>query len=132
MRTKPNMAEPDAPESVGQDTGFSYYMIRIQRPGPVRPATLSGVIERLGTGEKRFFADGAQLLDRLGYRYAYEMSHDPRFQNRSWDEVEADMRRDYGTWSQQHGYRHTDSDWDRMRNQLREWWDTDRQAQRAA
>lgn len=66
MRTEPDMTDRGAPESEGQDTGFSYFMIRIQRPGPARPATVSGVIERLGTGEKRSFADGAQLLDLLG------------------------------------------------------------------
>jgi hypothetical protein len=67
-----------------------------------------------------------------GYRYSYEMAREPRFQNRSWDEAEADLRRDYGTWSQRQGYRSTDSDWDRMREQLRESWENDRQTRRAA
>ena len=45
---------------------FSYFMVRIQRADAARPAAVSGVIERLGTGEKRSFADGTQLLELLG------------------------------------------------------------------
>lgn len=59
------MTEQWAPEAEGQDTGFSYFMVRI-RLGPRRPTTLSGVIERLGTGETRPFSDSAQLLELLG------------------------------------------------------------------
>lgn len=53
------MAEPGLP-------GFSYFMIRVQRSEPERPATVSGVIERLGTGETRPFANGTQLIVLLG------------------------------------------------------------------
>lgn len=60
------MAEQRAPEGQRQGTGFWYFMICIPRAGPARPATVSGVIERLGTGEKRPFADGAQLIELLG------------------------------------------------------------------
>lgn len=60
------VTEQRAPEGEGQDTGFSYFMVRIQRPGLARQAALSGVIERLGTGETRSFSSGAQLLELLG------------------------------------------------------------------
>lgn len=42
-------------------TRFDYFMIRIsQRRGD--PERIVGLIERLGTGEKRSFETGAQLL----------------------------------------------------------------------
>ncbi len=62
---------------------FSYYMIRVQHvqcsPGDqhsdagrqLEPlvAPLAGVVERLNSGEKRSFADGAELLRLLnGWR----------------------------------------------------------------
>ena len=41
---------------------FSYYMIRLHRaPVEQRPESLSGVVERLDTGEKRSFADCDEL-----------------------------------------------------------------------
>ena len=46
---------------------FSYYMVRIRHSPPDdRPEdTLAGVVERLGLGEKRSFADGEELLRLL-------------------------------------------------------------------
>lgn len=42
---------------------FDYFMIRIRRPAPGAPArTVSGVVERLGTGEKRSFESSEELL----------------------------------------------------------------------
>ena len=45
---------------------FRYYMIRVQTPANATPADgspeLSGVVERLGSGEKRDFADGDELV----------------------------------------------------------------------
>jgi len=83
--------------------------------------------------QSRWGTSGGRWEDyEPGYRYSYEMSRDPRFQNRSWDEVEPDLRRDYGTWSQRYGYRHSDNDWDRMREQMRESWENESQTRRAA
>ncbi|HEY8257881.1 MAG TPA: hypothetical protein VIG08_09510 [Gemmatimonadales bacterium] len=39
---------------------FDYYMVRVTRTE--EPAQLAGLIERLGTGEKRSFSSGEQLL----------------------------------------------------------------------
>jgi hypothetical protein len=47
---------------------FSYYTIRIRRSSPSdqpEPPPLTGVVERLGAGEKQSFADGAELLRLL-------------------------------------------------------------------
>jgi hypothetical protein len=39
---------------------FDYFMVRITRTE--EPAQLAGLVERLGTGEKRSFSTGEQLL----------------------------------------------------------------------
>ena len=49
---------------------FSYYMIRVrhsptQEPMKDRPEPLTGIVERLGFGEKQGFADGDELLRLL-------------------------------------------------------------------
>lgn len=42
---------------------FAYFRIRIGREeGGQAPAALSGVVERIGTGEKRSFASGDELI----------------------------------------------------------------------
>jgi hypothetical protein len=41
-------------------TLFDYFMVRITRTDD--PARLAGLVERLGTGEKRSFTTGEQLL----------------------------------------------------------------------
>jgi hypothetical protein len=46
-------------------SGFDYFMLRVTRSGVV-PEELTGVIERLGTGEKWAFATGEQLLGLIG------------------------------------------------------------------
>lgn len=50
------------------------------------------------------------------YRYGYEMANDPRYQGRSFDEVESDLRTDYGR-------RYPNSAWDRFKNSIRYGWD---------
>jgi hypothetical protein len=42
---------------------FDYFMVRVTRTG--NDAVLAGLIERLGTGEKRTFGSEQQLLDLL-------------------------------------------------------------------
>lgn len=42
---------------------FAYFRIRIGRAeGGQAPGALSGVVERIGTGEKRSFASGDELI----------------------------------------------------------------------
>lgn len=59
------MTGQEPPEGEGRYTEFSYFMIRVQRPVPARPATVSGLIERLGTGDKRQFFSERELLALL-------------------------------------------------------------------
>lgn len=51
---------------------FAYFTVRLRVPGPGEAASLAGVVERLGTGRKRSFSDGQQLLCLLA-----EWSHAP-------------------------------------------------------
>lgn len=44
---------------------FAYFMVRLQRPAAGGEAGLTGVVERLGTGEKRAFASAAELSELL-------------------------------------------------------------------
>jgi len=45
---------------------FRYYMIRVQAPrtehDPEVAPALSGIVERIGSGEKRQFSDAAELV----------------------------------------------------------------------
>ena len=46
--------------------GFSYFMIRVHHEGGesgLGAAELAGVVERLGTGEKRAFGSGRELVE---------------------------------------------------------------------
>jgi hypothetical protein len=81
---------------------------------------------RYGTGGGRWEDD------EPGYRFGYEMAHDPRFRDRDFTAVEPELRSEYGTWSQRYGYRYDDTAWDRIREHVREAWDEGRGMRRAA
>jgi hypothetical protein len=53
---------------------------------------------------------------RPGYRYGYEAAN--RFQNRSWNDVEADLSRDWSSYE----HRGT-STWEQMKHAVRDAWD---------
>ncbi len=55
------MSAPPGPRDEEAGTDVAYFMIRIQRTGS-DPRAISGAIERLGTGERRTFQDGEELL----------------------------------------------------------------------
>lgn len=62
-------AEPQRPEAMPGERDqhenaryFDYFMVRSQQRDGSPPRTLSGVIERLGTGEKRPFRTTGELL----------------------------------------------------------------------
>jgi len=50
------------------------------------------------------------------YRYGYDMASDARYNGRSWDEVEPDLRSDYGS-------KYPNSTWERMKDAVRYGWD---------
>ncbi len=66
------------------------------------------------------------------YRYGYEMSQDDRFRDRTWEDVEPDLRRDYRGWGQQSGHAFDDTDWDLYSEHIRDAWDDSRGTRRAA
>jgi uncharacterized protein (TIGR02271 family) len=49
------------------------------------------------------------------YQYGYDMASDPRYRGRSFDEVESDLRTDYGN-------RYPNSTWERMKDSVRYGW----------
>jgi hypothetical protein len=59
MKTPPTGRQP-APES------FAYFMLRLRHTDGVEDEPLAGLIERLGTGEKRSFEDARELVALLG------------------------------------------------------------------
>ena len=50
------------------------------------------------------------------YTYGYTAASDPRYQGRSWTDVESDLRTDYGR-------RYPNSTWERMKDAIRYGWD---------
>ena len=54
--------------------------------------------------------------DEPAYRYGYERRFDPRYSDRSWDEVEPDLQTDYPSWRQRRGYPAGAADWARTRD----------------
>src|SRR5205807_2755486 len=60
------------------------------------------------------------------FRYGHEMAQAPRFRGREWSEMEPELRQNYATWTEQHGYHFDDTDWDRMREHTHEAMDRSR------
>ncbi len=66
--------------------------------------------------QNRYAASGASYDTYLpAYRYGYEMASDARYKGRPFDEVESDLRKDYGQ-------RYPNSAWDRMKDAIRYGW----------
>jgi len=53
-------------EGDSQGSLYAYFMIRVERTAPEHPHQFSGMIERLGTGEKWSFDGRAELIELLG------------------------------------------------------------------
>ena len=67
--------------------------------------------------QKRYSATGASYDTYLpAYRYGYEMASDPRYKGRSFNEVESDLRSDYGR-------RYPQSAWEKMKDAVSYGWD---------
>jgi hypothetical protein len=58
------MATRNSSQSEGPPDRFDYFMVRVTRAED--DARLTGLVERLGTGEKRSFGSGQQLLWLVG------------------------------------------------------------------
>ncbi len=67
--------------------------------------------------QNRYAASGASYDTYLpAYRYGYEMASNPQYKGRRFDEVESDLRKDYGQ-------RYPNSAWERMKEAIRYGWD---------
>jgi uncharacterized protein (TIGR02271 family) len=67
--------------------------------------------------QARYAASGSSYEDYApAYQYGSQAASDPRYQGRSWDQVESDLRTDYGK-------RYPNSVWDRMKDSIRYGWD---------
>jgi uncharacterized protein (TIGR02271 family) len=66
--------------------------------------------------QERYAASGASYDTYLpAYRYGYDMASDPRYRGRSFDEIEPDLRLEYGR-------RHPQSAWEKMKDAVRHGW----------
>jgi hypothetical protein len=67
--------------------------------------------------QSRYGSSGGNYEDYgPAYEYGYESASDPRYQGRSWEQVESDLRTDYGR-------RYPNSAWERMKDAIRYGWD---------
>ena len=55
---------------------FEYFMVRLTR-SPHDPDRMAGLIERLGSGQKRSFDTGEQLVRLVGGGFAVELNMQP-------------------------------------------------------
>jgi len=55
---------------------FEYFMVRITR-SPSEPGRVAGLVERLGSGEKRSFDTGEQLAQLVGGGFAPGVNMQP-------------------------------------------------------
>ena len=66
--------------------------------------------------QKRYSSSGASYDTYLpAYRYGYDMASDPRYKGRSFDDIESDLRTDYGR-------RYPNSTWEKMKDAIRYGW----------
>jgi hypothetical protein len=63
------------------------------------------------------------------YRYGYEMSADPRYEGRAWEEVEPQLGAGYPEWARRAGYQGQDNGWDRVKENVRTTWERSRSRQ---
>jgi len=83
--------------------------------------------------QSRYGSGGGRWEDfEPRYRYGYEMSQEERFRDRTWEDVEPDLRSEYGEWGQRSGHNFDDTDWDLYSEHIRDAWDDSRGTRRAA
>ncbi len=96
--------------------------VRVEREGDVRlrdTERWEEVLPRYRTSwQQRFGSQGGRWEDyEPGYRYGWEMSSRPEYRDRSWAEIEPELRRDWET-------RHRDKPWDRAADAVRDAWES--------
>jgi hypothetical protein len=119
-------------ENVGPGTAGSAGSSAARTTGATTPSPAPSVAgtsgtsagTALGANEEDFrrdytsrYGNSGESFDtyRPGYTYGYEMANDPRYRGRSFDDVESDLRNDYGK-------RYPNSTWERMKDSVRYGW----------
>jgi hypothetical protein len=69
---------PYQPDEGGGTTSdrFEYFMVRVTR-SEKDPGRVAGLVERIGSGEKRSFETGDQLLRMVGGWFAFNLNLQP-------------------------------------------------------
>ncbi len=70
-----SMHSPDTDHGTTSER-FEYFMIRVRRSDK-DPERVAGLVERLGSGEKRSFETGDQLLQMVGGWYEFSLNLQP-------------------------------------------------------
>jgi hypothetical protein len=66
----------------GLSEWFEYFMVRLTRSAH-EPDRVAGLVERLGSGEKRSFDTGEQLVRLVGGGFAFDLNMQPATGNRN-------------------------------------------------
>jgi len=83
--------------------------------------------QRRQAWEQRSGGSGGRWQDvEAGHHYAHEMSADPRYQGRSWSEVEPELQSGYSDWSRNRGYMADDDGWARLHREVENAWEGSR------
>jgi hypothetical protein len=86
--------EPE--EEGGVPERFEYFMVRLTR-SPREPDRVAGLIERLGSGQKRSFDTGEQLVQLVGGGFALELNMQPAASDRNAPSDQPGPSPDHGT-----------------------------------
>ncbi|HEY3117699.1 MAG TPA: hypothetical protein VGK54_13230 [Chloroflexota bacterium] len=82
--------------------------------------------------ERRYGDSGRRWLDyEMAFRYGYERGLDPQYADRSWEDVEEDLQKDYPGYTSRIDPAAVDMPWDRLRDAIRDAFNSTRD-QRAA
>jgi hypothetical protein len=74
---------PHPPDMEGTTSPrFEYFMIRLTR-SEQEPERVAGLVERLGSGEKRSFETGDQLLQMVGGWFDFNLNLQPATEHRN-------------------------------------------------
>jgi uncharacterized protein (TIGR02271 family) len=91
--------------------------VNVENAGQETTATANYDDEFRRDFQTRYASTGGNYEDYApAYQYGFQAASDTRYQGRNWDEVESDVRSDYGR-------RYPNSAWDRVKDSIRYGWD---------
>lgn len=127
--TKTGAAAGVRDDDVSRQKAFPTAQSR-QTAGPGRSSSWDEVAPTYRDAwERQHGQSGRRWQDEeAGYRFGYEMSHDPRFSDRDWRDAETDLSTEYEEWSRRRGYHASGaSTWEHVRGRARGTWESLRQ-----